>query len=116
MSAFESPSRPQKRVLLLMTPATYRARAFLDAAERVGVAVVQGIDMPQELAEYWHVPLGLDFSRPEQAAAEIVAYARREPLDAILSVDDSASELAALASAALGAAAQLAAERYGGAR
>jgi biotin carboxylase len=102
MSTADRLPRQQKHVLLLMTPATYRARAFLEAAERAGVIVAQGIDMPEELAEYWHVPLGLDFSKPERAVEKIVAYAREQPLDAILSVDDSACELAALASAALG--------------
>jgi biotin carboxylase len=102
MNASDEPQHGQRRVLLLMTPATYRARAFRDAAQRAGVTVVQGIDMPKELAEYWHVRLGLDFSRPAEAVAAIVASTRAEPLAAILSVDDSASELAALASAALG--------------
>lgn len=85
-----------------MTPATYRAGAFASAAEKVGVTIVRGIDMPKELAEYWHVRLGLDFTRPEEAVAAIVAYAQEEPLAAILSVDDSACEIAALASATLG--------------
>jgi len=90
------------RVVLLMSPATYRAGAFLGAAERLGLEVVQGIDLPESLTEYWHVPLGLDFTRPELAAADLVAYAREHPVAAILSVDDSATLVAAQASAALG--------------
>ncbi len=73
------PTAPPKRVLLLMSPATYRAGAFLSA-----------------------VPLGVDFSEPERAADAVVTFARTNPFDAILSVDDSASLVAALASAALG--------------
>jgi biotin carboxylase len=92
----------RKRVLLLMSPATYRAGAFLSAAETLGLEVAQGVDLPPALAEQWNVPLGLDFTDPEGAARAIVDFARTTPLDAILSVDDSASLIAALASAALG--------------
>ena len=58
--------------------------------------------MPKTLAEYWNQPFGLDFSKPEEATATIVAAAAQAPFDAVLSVDDSASLLAARASAALG--------------
>ncbi|HEY8601013.1 MAG TPA: ATP-grasp domain-containing protein [Thermomicrobiales bacterium] len=94
--------RPRKRVLLLLSPLTYRAAAFLDAAARLDLEVIKGVDMPKSLAEYWNQPFGLDFSRPEEAAKQIVAQAAETPFDAIISVDDSASMLAALASAALG--------------
>jgi biotin carboxylase len=89
-------------VLLLASPATYRAGAFRDAAEAAGVEVLQGVDLPRALAERWQTPLGFDFSDPEEAAQQIVEFARQTPVDAILSVDDSASLIAALASAALG--------------
>ena len=95
-----SPSVP--RVLLLMPPATYRAGAFLGAAESAGVEIVHGVDLPRELADYWHVPLGLDFSDPEAAAQQIVNFAHDTPLAAVLAVDDSGSLIAALASARLG--------------
>lgn len=94
--------RRRPRVLLLLSPLTYRAGAFLAAAERLDLEVVKGIDMPRTLAEYWRQSFGFDFSRPEEAALAIVEQARRTPFDAILSVDDSASLLAAAASAALG--------------
>lgn len=89
-------------ILLLMTPATYRGGAFLSAAQRLNLDVVVGIDLPETLAEYWHVPLGVDFANPTASVRTIVDYAQGHPLAAILSVDDSASELAALASNALG--------------
>jgi biotin carboxylase len=92
----------RKRVLLLAAPATYRASAFLAAAAAAGVEVVQGVDMPRELADYWHVPVGIDFRDPEVAVRTIVEYARATPIHAVLSVDDSASLIAALANAALG--------------
>jgi biotin carboxylase len=85
-----------------MTPASYRGGAFLDAARRLQLEAVIGLDLPEALAEAWHVPLGLDFRNPEAALQKIVAFARERPLQAVLSVDDSAVELAALANEALG--------------
>jgi biotin carboxylase len=92
----------RKRVLLLMSPATYRAGAFLSAARHLNLDVVVGIDLPETLADYWHVPLGVDFNDIPGSVRTIVEFAQRHPLAAILSVDDSASELAAHACAALG--------------
>ncbi len=92
----------KKRVLLLMSPATYRAGAFLSAGERLELEIVVGLDLPESLAEYWHVPLGLDFANIEESVGTIVEFARRDPFVAILSVDDSATELAAYASVVLG--------------
>lgn len=94
--------KQQKRVLLLMSPATYRAGAFLSAARQLQLDVVVGIDLPETLSDYWHVPLGVDFTDIPTSVRTIVDYAQQHPFNAILSVDDSASELAAHASAALG--------------
>ncbi|HXV98809.1 MAG TPA: phosphoribosylglycinamide synthetase, partial [Anaerolineae bacterium] len=90
------------RVILLIKATTYRARPFLEAAARLGIEVIKGIDMPPELAEYWQVPLGLQFDQPDQAVQAIVDFARQNPVQAILAVDDSATVIAALASEALG--------------
>jgi len=92
----------RKHILLLMSPATYRGGAFLQAAQHLNLEVVVGIDLPETLADYWHVPLGVDFADPTTSLQTIVEFAQQHPLSAILSVDDAASELAALASAALG--------------
>jgi biotin carboxylase len=90
------------RVLLLTGPATYRAAAFLEAAARLDLEVVRGLDLPAALADYWGVPLGLDFARPEVAAEQIAAVAAERPVDAVLAVDDGATLVAAAASARLG--------------
>jgi len=92
----------QKRVLLLMSPATYRAGAFLSAARTLKLEVVVGIDLPETLSEYWHVPLGLDFANPDASLHTIVEFHRKHPIHAIISVDDSATELAARAATAIG--------------
>ena len=88
--------------MLLMTATTYRARQFIAAAERLGLEVVKAIDMPEELAEFWNYRPGIDFGDVERATRAIVEFAAAQPLDAIISVDDSAVLLAARASAALG--------------
>ncbi len=95
-------SGQELRVILLMKATTYRARPFLEAAARLGIEVIKGIDMPSELAEYWHAPLGLQFDQPEEAVKAITDFARQTPVQAILAVDDSATVLAALVSETLG--------------
>ena len=89
-------------MLLLITARSYRADAFVRAAAAAGVEVVPVIDMSHLLAGYWGVPLGVEYSRPQQAVEAMAAYARTSPVDAILAVDDSGALLAAQVSAQLG--------------
>jgi biotin carboxylase len=90
------------RILLLTTPRSYRVQPFLEAAERLGIEAVQGLDLPNQLAEQWQMELGLDFQDVPAATEKIVKAAEKRPFRAILSVDDSGSLLAAQASQALG--------------
>lgn len=90
------------RVMLLMKASSYRAPAFMAAAERLGVEVVQVIDTPQGLAPKGPNRLGVDFRDPEAATAAMAAFARERPVAAILPLDDSGALLAAEASAVLG--------------
>lgn len=95
-------NRLPRRLLLLLGARTYRAPAFVAAAERLDIEVVKAIDMDPKLAEYWNYPLGLQFSDPQKASKAIVDFAAQTPLGAILAVDDSGSVVAALASESLG--------------
>lgn len=91
------------RVLLLMATRTYRAKAFLEAARRLGVEVVVGSERQQALAR--RAPgttLTLDFRRPQRAADQIVAFAADRPLAAVVGVDDDTTLVAALAAERLG--------------
>ncbi|MFI5274169.1 MAG: ATP-grasp domain-containing protein [Ktedonobacterales bacterium] len=97
-----TPDTQPKRLLLLLSPNTYRAAAFLDAAARLGVEVVRCIDVPAGLDEWWDVPLAVDFTDVEAATARIVAACRAQPVDAVLAVDDSATILATRAAQELG--------------
>jgi biotin carboxylase len=90
------------RILLLTTPRSYRVQPFLEAAERLDIEAVQGLDLPNQLAEQWQMELGLDFQDVLAATEKIVKAAEKRPFQAILSVDDSGSLLAAMASQALG--------------
>ena len=99
----DATTRP--KVVVLMSPSTYRAGAFAAAGERIGLDLVQGIDLPDELAARWDVPLALDFTAPDKAVRRLVAFAKQEParpISAILALDDRGTLIAAEASAALG--------------
>ena len=92
-----------RRVLLLIPTTSYKTRAFMDAAERLGVDVVVGSDRRQALEKAMpHRTLALDFARAERALVDVEAFAAARPLAAIVGTDDETTLLAALASRALG--------------
>ncbi len=90
------------RVLLLMATHTYRAGAFLAAADRLGVPVAVGSDAEHVLAEFSpgrH--LAVDWTDLEGSTDKIVHFAENHPLAAILAPEDEGVILAAMASDAL---------------
>ncbi len=89
-------------MVLLASPATYRSGAFLQAAARLDLDVVQATDTPRALADRWGLPLALDFTRADEAIAALASFSVEHPIDAILALDDSATVLAARAAAVLG--------------
>lgn len=101
-SARKQAAPARKRLLLLVSPSTYRAEAFMEAARTLDVEVTRGLDLPPQLADEWGAPLKTDFSDLPAATRAIVEYARAHPLDAIVPVDDSATLLASHAAEALG--------------
>ena len=96
------PIRMGKQILLLSGALSYRNNAFLDAAARLGLDVIEVVDLPRELADLWHMPLAVPFSQPDLALPIIVDYARQYPVQAVLATDDTGSLLAAQVAAALG--------------
>lgn len=91
-----------KPILLLTGARSYRHNAFLDAAHRLKLDVLEVVDLPRELADLWRMPLAAPFSQPELALPIIVEYARQHPVQAVLATDDTGSLLAAQVAAALG--------------
>jgi biotin carboxylase len=95
--------RPTPRVLLLMAAKTYRARAFMAAAQRLGIDVVVGSDEGGPLSRLTNgTQLGLDLKRPVRSATRIVKVAEERPFDAIVNVDDDTTVVAAEAATRLG--------------
>ncbi len=90
------------RVLLLTTAHSYRNEAFQQAADRLGIEVVLGVDTVSRLAHHWPNALALDFGAPAAAADAIAAFASAQPLVAVLAVDDAGVVVAALAAERLG--------------
>ena len=89
-------------VALLATANTYRGRPFGAAAQKLGLQVRWGVDLPAPLAAEWNVALALDFRDSEQAVRALTALAQREPLAAVIALDDAATVIAAEAAARLG--------------
>jgi biotin carboxylase len=88
--------------MLLISPSSYRGDAFSRAARRLEIEVVPVVDLPEQLASERSYGHAIDFRDVQGSAAWIADYHARLPLTAILSVDDSATELAAVASERLG--------------
>lgn len=89
------------RIILLTTARTYRGRAFLQAAQKLNVDIIQVVNMAPELAAHWNIEYGIDFSDPERATRAIAELAIKTGANAIRAVDDSGTLIAAKASARL---------------
>jgi biotin carboxylase len=84
--------------MLLISPSSYRGEAFSRAARRLEIEVVPVFDLPEALASERNLQHSIAF-RDVSASVEWIANCHQEqPLTALLSVDDSATELAAVAS------------------
>jgi biotin carboxylase len=90
--------------LLLLIPTTsYRASDFLDAAERLGVAVTVGSDQASVLQQFDPAgTLEVAFNDPDRAVRQIADFHASYPLAAIVGVDEGTATIAARASAELG--------------
>lgn len=90
------------RVALLAGPTTYRGDAFLQAAQRLGLDVLRVVDTPAALSSGEHGDwLDLDFAAQDAAIAVLRRVHARDPLAAVVALDDSSTMLAASAAAAL---------------
>jgi len=91
------------RLLILCTTTGYQTRAFVEAAQKIGLDVVFGTDRCHVLADPWRDgALPLRFEDPDRSAAQIVEYARSNRIDAVVSLGDRPTPTAARACRALG--------------
>jgi biotin carboxylase len=86
-----------KRVLLLLPTTGYRNRDFLAAARALDVEIVAAANYCHQLAPAWGMTpiMAMHFDRPEESANTVMREIGQPP-DAVLAVDDSGLELAAL--------------------
>jgi biotin carboxylase len=88
---------------MVMKTRTYRAQAFLEAAEQIGLAVTVATERVQPLAALAPTgTLALDFHNARQAVAQVREFAASYPLDAVVGVDDDTTVLAAQLAQGLG--------------
>src|ERR1044072_8559798 len=91
------------RVLLLLPTTTYRAKAFVDAALKMGVDVVAASESPSTLtARNPEGLLTLNFFDPDQAARQAARYAAERGIDAVIPVDEDTAVVASFVAEALG--------------
>jgi biotin carboxylase len=89
--------------MLVLPTATYRAGAFLNAVDAMGLDCVIASDEAPTLAGLMAGRvLALELDRPEAAATTVVAFARQWPIDAVVGVDEASVVSAAHIAAALG--------------
>lgn len=92
-----------QRLLLLIPTTTYRTEDFVEAARTLDVDLVIASDRPNVLSgEFPDHLLTLPFGDPAAAARELVAYAARRPIDAVVPVDDATTVVASAIGEALG--------------
>lgn len=102
-----SPGRPlpvaRPRILLLLASRSYRAEAFLDAAEAAGARVVVGSDHRQTLADLEpDATVAVSFSGVEGSVERIRRLHEGDPFHAVVAAEDEGTLLAAAAARALG--------------
>jgi biotin carboxylase len=91
------------RALLILPTDTYRATDFIEAAGALDAEVIVASEEDMVLADQIGDDfLRIDCSRPEESARRIVELGDRQPLDAIVPVDDQGVLIAALAAEQLG--------------
>jgi len=91
------------RVLLLLPTTTYRTKAFIDAASKLGVEIAAASERPSTLQTT--NPQGLltlDLLSPERAARQAREFAKKFPIDAVVPVDEDTAVVAASVAEALG--------------
>jgi biotin carboxylase len=84
------------RLLLLLPAAGYANRDFIAAAARLDIELVACADYCHQLAPGWGLPplMSVPFDQPDIALPQVL-HALKQPVDAVLAVDDHGLALAA---------------------
>ena len=91
------------RLLLLIPTTTYRTADFMEAAEKLGVEIVVASDRPNVLeGEFPDNLLTLDFADPGKSACAVAELALRNPIHAVVPVDDLTTVVGAAVAQAIG--------------
>lgn len=88
---FTDGSLAMKRLLLLMPTTTYRAKAFNDAAAKLGISLVIATNETSALEDRLpHSLLTLNFNDPKSSLQAVQKFHKKTPLDVVVSVDEAA--------------------------
>ncbi len=91
-----------KNLILLATAFSYRVTAFEKAAQKLGIPVVRGEDVPPPMISKTAAPLALDYRDISRSAQIISEFAQKTPVGAVIGLDDSGTLIASAASQLLG--------------
>jgi len=90
------------RLLILVPTASYRAGAFVRAAQRLEVDITMASEKPNSLSQYHPIDLvTLNFDDPQKSAAAMKAFAESHPIAAVIGVDDQVTIAASAIAAQL---------------
>ena len=92
----------RKRLLLITQPDSYRIAPYLNAARELGIEVMIASRGKYSLVSEVHQGLHIDLDDIENACAQILKSAQKDPFCGILGCDDSTVELAAKVANKLG--------------
>ncbi|HEX6791258.1 MAG TPA: ATP-grasp domain-containing protein [Candidatus Krumholzibacteria bacterium] len=91
------------RLLMLIPTATYRAEAFVRAAQGLAIDLSIASEVPSSLSHLHPVSLpALEFSKPDRLIEAARAFAAANRVDGVVAVDDQSVLPAALVAEALG--------------
>ena len=88
-------------MLLVAHPASYRTASFIGAGERLGVRSVVASNSQLGLSPAGRPGIEIDFSDTETTVARIRDFHARNPISAVLGVEDGSLEIAAAVAEAL---------------
>jgi len=92
----------KKNLILLASAFSYRFSAFETAAQKLGIPIVRGEDVPPPMVGKAASRLALDYRDIPRSAGLIERFAKSEPVGAVIGLDDSGTRIAAAASHRLG--------------